>query len=137
MTNTDLDPGEIPTTTTTDTGELGRSFTFRGITLKPYSFHHVMAYWRITATDGVALKFENAVILLFVLTLDAKDVNAIRSAEEQNALRFAAIEWAGKLGMGRGTFNADAIAKAREIEEDLDKANAVGPKGDGTPRPNA
>lgn len=112
-------------------GEVGRTFTFRGIDLQPMSWLHSFSFWR---TVDSPLKFERAILLLYMLTLDGARVSAIRSDADKEAARIASVKWAEGIGID-SAFVDEAIAKAAEIEEDQAQATSVQPKV--KPGPNA
>ncbi len=95
--------------------------------------HYSMyAFWR-TAAD-LTLKFERAILLLYILTLDGTAASNIVTLKEKLDARMASVKWAEGLGID-GAFVDDAIAKAAEIEEDQAQATSVQPKV--KPGPNA
>lgn len=115
-----------------DTGEMGRTFSFRGVPLKRASWHHRMAWWRIAPANQFA-KLERAVTLLYMLTLDARAVSAATEKADEDKIRFDAIAWAENLGLNDPKFRDDALAKMEQIENDVQQAASVEPNAPPTP----
>lgn len=122
-----------------DTGEIGRKFLFRGVELKPFAWHYCYCFWRFERSK---FTFENAALLLYLLTLAPAKVAALRTEEQQNQARLDAFEWIQTFGKSKGPIVDDeiaseAIATLNEIEEDYRKAVSVESKPSGAAPPNA
>ncbi len=115
--NDEPDPTDTPKKA--DTGGMGRLYAIGGINLKPYSFAHRVAFYRIRKGD--ISQVESDAIFLFVLTKEAKTLDLVRGEERESAFRLEACEWAEKQRLG------DILSVAAEIYADLDRALAVEP----------
>lgn len=125
-TNDDPDPNEPAPESKQTGGIMGRSFAINGAKLKPFSFAHRVAFYRIK--QGDVSQLESDALFLFVLTKDAAELDLVRGEARESAFRLEACAWAEKQPM------AKIMETAKEINDDLDKAMSVEPavKGDGS-----
>ena len=106
----------------------GRAFFFNGQELQPFSFLHRAAFYRITRGEGVSA-FEEAYILLYLLTKDRRTADAVRDSAQIAAFREQAGLWA-ETAMPTPAMQTEAFATVSAVWEDLTAADAIHPVAD-------
>jgi hypothetical protein len=105
--------------------DMGRVFTFAGITLKPYSTAREQAFWRIG--QGNEYEKEDAIYLVYICTLSPVECCAIRGAEI-NKYRADAMEWLDDLERkAKKNLIGEVIQLHKEIKKDRDDARSIEP----------
>lgn len=102
-----------------DTGGMGRTFAINGTALKPFSFAHRVAFYRINRGDVSQL--ESDALFLYTLTKSAAELDLVRGEAKESEFRLASCEWAEKQSA------TEIMRVAREIGDDLAKAASVEP----------
>jgi hypothetical protein len=120
----DLQDDNNPTPTAPPSQDMGRVFTFAGITLKPFSTARMTAYWRI-CTDDISV-LESAIYKVFICTQSPAQCDVARGVGA-SAFRVAATEWFEKLTHGHPERTAELLASADAIDKDLLDARSVEP----------
>lgn len=80
------------------------AFYWKGAPLKPFSFLRQAAAQRIGAEGASAT--ENAVLLVYLCTLEPRDIDKVRGEEEIAAFRLRMNEWADREGVTLATRQA-------------------------------
>lgn len=131
--NDDLTNPEDKIATEQKPSQHGRVFNFLGKPLRPYSFTHRLAYYRI-CPSGNSSMMENAMMLLYLLsTCDKAACENLQNEKEIRAFRLQAAEWAET--NWRDGIEA-AMAVFAEIMEDAFAADSVNVKSKSKPMGN-
>ena len=117
-----------------DGGQAGRSFTFQGKPLEPFSFTRRLAYNRMTLDRITQLEADT--ILVYLCTKSAKEADAARGEDGEANFRLKASEWVEGLPDQQNVTTA-ILDAAKAIRDDLDKAQSLEPDPKGQAPGNA
>ena len=120
-----LTDDNAPSTPAPISQDMGRVFTFAGITLKPYSTAREQAFWRIG--QGNEYEKEDAIYLVYICTLSPVECSGIRG-EKLDKYRADAMEWLDLLErQTKKNLIGEAIQLHKEIKKDREDARSVEP----------
>jgi len=119
-----LTDDNAPSTPAPISQDMGRVFTFAGITLKPFSFNRRVTFFRVR-TDDISV-IESAILKLFICTQSPAQCDSARG-DAASAFRVKAMEWAEKLGIDSAARTKEAMETSDAIDKDLADALSVEP----------
>lgn len=119
-----LTDDNAPSTPAPISQDMGRVFTFAGITLKPFSFNRRVTFFRVRTEDISVI--ESAILKLFICTQSPAQCDAARG-DAASVFRVNAMEWAEKLGIDSAARTKEAMEVSDAIDKDLADALSVEP----------